>query len=99
MVPSDAPIHLVKIDVEGYELFALEGMPRILREHRPAIVMEFNPAALEFSGPEMPRKLLDFLTSLGYTMYEADGFRDSSSPRFDYSANSGKFTNLVCLAA
>ncbi len=97
LVPSDVPIHFVKIDVEGYELFALQGMKRIIREHHPAIVMEFNPHALESLDPSTPRELLDFIAFFGYTVYEADQFRDQSSPRFNYAAAPGKFTNLVCL--
>ncbi len=41
---------LVKIDVEGAELFVLRGMKRIMREMRPAIVLELHPQLLEDVG-------------------------------------------------
>jgi FkbM family methyltransferase len=34
---------LVKIDVEGAELSVLLGMPNILREHRPVVMLEIHP--------------------------------------------------------
>ncbi|MEA2332380.1 MAG: hypothetical protein QOH58_2518 [Thermoleophilaceae bacterium] len=33
---------LVKIDVEGAELFVLQGMQRTLHEHRPAVLLELH---------------------------------------------------------
>jgi FkbM family methyltransferase len=33
----------VKVDVEGAEVFVLEGMERTLAEHRPAVLLELHP--------------------------------------------------------
>jgi len=41
---------LVKVDVEGAELFVLRGMTRIMREMRPGIVLELHPQLLEDVG-------------------------------------------------
>jgi len=37
------PIDLIKIDVEGGELSVLKGARRTLAEHKPALIIEFNP--------------------------------------------------------
>lgn len=41
----EAP-QFIKIDVEGWELFALKGMENTIFEHRPAIFCEINEGAL-----------------------------------------------------
>ena len=43
-------VRLVKIDVEGAEMFVLRGMKRIMREMRPLIVLELHPHLLEEVG-------------------------------------------------
>jgi FkbM family methyltransferase len=56
------PVGFMKIDVEGHELAILEGAERILRAHRPVLLVEsetrHNRAA--------PQSIFDFLTGLGY---------------------------------
>jgi FkbM family methyltransferase len=41
----EAPISLIKIDVEGFELAVLKGARELLQRHRPAILLEYNPGA------------------------------------------------------
>lgn len=43
-------IDFIKMDIEGYEYFALEGMERIIHEHSPTILVEFSPFALAEAG-------------------------------------------------
>jgi FkbM family methyltransferase len=53
---------LIKIDVEGHELPALEGARRILDEHRPALIFELNAAMSRQAGwttPELAAFLAD----------------------------------------
>jgi len=51
-------IDLVKIDVEGFEVFVLKGMLRTLREHRPTIIIE--------SFEERHKEVCSILKSIGY---------------------------------
>ena len=44
------PIDLLKIDVEGYEEFALEGAQRILSEYKPIVFLEVHPLELKQYG-------------------------------------------------
>jgi FkbM family methyltransferase len=39
---GDGPLDFVKLDVEGAEALALDGMRRLLRDRRPAIAVEFH---------------------------------------------------------
>jgi FkbM family methyltransferase len=59
------PIRLVKIDVEGYELDAIRGMAKVLKDHRPVMVVEVNKEMLHARG-ESPASLFALLTSLDY---------------------------------
>ena len=47
---DESQIDFIKMDIEGYEYFALEGMDSIIREHSPAILVEFSPFALAETG-------------------------------------------------
>ena len=56
---------IVKIDVEGAELQALEGMTRSIQRGRPLLFVEWNPRALIRAGAQ-PEILLRRLEELGY---------------------------------
>ena len=58
----DGEADLVKIDVEGAELEVLEGMSRLLRHPRLALIVEWHPALQAMAGygaDDLPRWLLD----------------------------------------
>ncbi len=55
----------IKLDVEGSELAFLRGAEAMIRERRPAILLELNPESTVAAGEE-PRALLDALRALGY---------------------------------
>jgi len=58
-------VDVVKMDVEGAEPLALEGMQELIRRSQPfKLVVEFAPDALKFGGNE-PRRFLDRLSDLG----------------------------------
>ena len=58
-------VDFIKVDVEGAELLALEGMERaILRSPGLSMLMEFNPAAIR-AGGSTTRQFLDRIRDLG----------------------------------
>lgn len=61
LLAPDDRVDLVKIDVEGFEDAVLRGMARVLRDHRPAIVLECNAdgpiAALDAIVAQLPHRL------------------------------------------
>ena len=55
---------MLRMDVEGGELMALEGAQRLLRKHRPRIFVEIHPFAFEW---ERAHQALVQLRDLGYS--------------------------------
>jgi FkbM family methyltransferase len=45
-------LDLVKIDIEGHEPDALQGLSRLIARHRPALVVEYNPRCLNARGQD-----------------------------------------------
>jgi len=50
VIPSDLPIGLIKIDVEGAELGVLRGAQELLNRDRPLVIFECGLGASEFYG-------------------------------------------------
>lgn len=63
-----SPVHLVKIDVEGYECTVVDGARALLSKDRPFVIVEVNPLMLAAAG-NSPRDLLERFVALGYSLY------------------------------
>jgi FkbM family methyltransferase len=59
-------VDVIKIDVEGYEMEALTGMSRIIRDHRPTIFSEINEYWLRTCAQTSGKAYLEYLNDLGY---------------------------------
>jgi FkbM family methyltransferase len=59
-------IDLIKIDVEGWEIFVLKGMVKTVTENSPLILMEHNGFRYKSSSIDAFR----FLSGLGYSCWE-----------------------------
>ena len=66
---GEGRIKLVKIDVEGAEQLVLEGMQRLLTEHRPYLIVEVTDRFLAAFG-HSSESLCQMLKALGYAAYE-----------------------------
>lgn len=53
-------IHLIKIDVDGYEMEVLEGATKVIRQFAPIIIAELNGDT----------KIVDFLLQFGYDTFD-----------------------------
>ena len=60
---------IIKIDIEGGEPLAFQGMAQLLKDQKPlSIVMEFNPSALE-AGDQNPLMFLSQMSEYGFTAF------------------------------
>lgn len=66
---ADRPVSLVKLDVDGFECDVLKGATKLLRDTRPAFVMELAPYVLEERGASLA-ELLSFFVPRGYRIYD-----------------------------
>jgi FkbM family methyltransferase len=85
---------VVKLDVEGSELSALQGAERLLRVRQPTIIFELNPKSAEAAGGTAD-EVLALLGSIGYGRFaEIDTFPESTTlDRVDRT----RLRNLVAL--
>jgi FkbM family methyltransferase len=68
VLPRDRRVALIKMDIEGYEQWALAGAKSILATDRPVVIFEHTPLATIAAGlPE--QGAWDVLTSHGYRMH------------------------------
>ena len=68
---DDRPLSFVKIDIEGAEFYALQGMRRLLEAHRPVVLIEIQPFFLKGFGVE-ESALVGLIDQLGYDLYLYD---------------------------
>jgi FkbM family methyltransferase len=65
LVPEDWDVDVVKVDVQGTDHVAVEGMQRVIARCQPTILIEFWPLGIEEFG-DPATKVLDFYRELGY---------------------------------
>ena len=64
-----ATVDFIKIDIQGYEYYALSGMERVLQENgRVKILMEYFPFGLQSSG-HGSAELRAFLAEKAFSLY------------------------------
>lgn len=69
-------LDLVKVDVEGHEIEALDGFRTSIEKHRPALVIEFNPRCLVDLHQREPAALLDRILTLYPNVRATSAFGD-----------------------
>lgn len=79
LVPEDADVRFVKIDVEGAELGVLQGATGVLDRHHPVTVFEFGRGASDHYGTT-PRDVHDVFASHGMVVGLLDRYLDGGEP-------------------
>jgi FkbM family methyltransferase len=67
-------LDFLKIDVEGYEPFVIDGGLHVIKEYRPDIFIEITPQWFSDRG-RSAQELYDGLCSIGYQLHFDDGNR------------------------
>mgnify|MGYP001577410142 CR=1 FL=1 len=76
ILSNECNIGLIKLDIEGAELLALDGAKSLLERNRPFMVMEYchNALAFELNGKPIDQMtLFDFARQIGYKVYNIYG--------------------------
>jgi len=68
LLRAEPRLDLIKIDIEGHEPIALQGMRETLAKHRPMIISEFHPKLIEEFAKQEPQAYLNTLISMGYRL-------------------------------
>ena len=95
---SEQKIDFIKMDIQGSEMLALEGMMQILsRNHKMYLFTEFWPYAIERSG-RSPKEYLEILRLLSFKIstLDKDEKIPTSSKDFDDEDFRSRQINLIC---
>jgi FkbM family methyltransferase len=68
VLPRTGRIDVIKIDVEGAEMKALNGMLDLLERDRPVVFSEFTPSAMPLMSGIPPGEYLELFASRGYAL-------------------------------
>lgn len=70
---GDSRVDLLKIDVEGAEVTALQGGRRMLERQRPVVLSEINAELLAEVGRTNTAGFLNWMAGLGYACHALEG--------------------------
>jgi FkbM family methyltransferase len=62
-------VDFVKIDVQSYELYVLQGAKELLAKHKPDLFLEISPYFMRHTGYDY-REIYALLASYGYKVFE-----------------------------
>lgn len=66
---EESRIDVIKMDIEGAEPRAFQGMEQLIRRHRPVLLLEFDPFLIEATSRVAPGSFLDALLAQGYDLF------------------------------
>jgi len=78
LIPNDLPVDFVKIDVEGAELWVLEGAKELLKRCKPIVVFEFESHANDYEV--RPEAVFDFLASVNMNIWTTEYYLADKLP-------------------
>ena len=73
-------LDLIKIDVEGHEPAALDGMRQVIARSHPIILSECNDYWLQSCSKSSNREYIDLLNGYGYDVFELSDLSSALTP-------------------
>jgi FkbM family methyltransferase len=77
-LPNLERVDVIKLDVEGAEPRAWQGMQQIINKFRPILVFEFSPELIPVTSHVSPGSFLDQILGLQYDLYILERFKNKS---------------------
>jgi FkbM family methyltransferase len=68
VLADEARIDVVKMDIEGAEPRAIQGMQQVIGKHRPIFLLEFSPFMIQVTSHVDPADFLDEWVALDYEL-------------------------------
>lgn len=68
---ENVKINFIKMDIQGFEIQALQGMKEILATHRPKLLTEFWPWGIE-QAKSPAERMIELLNTAGYSIQIVD---------------------------
>lgn len=91
----------IKLDVEGYEFFALRGGEQTISKNHPVILMEYSPIYYRASNKTHSKEIISFLRKHNYNIYDIeDKLKEIVDDEgFVHSFDDGlrSQTNIICV--
>lgn len=81
-------VDAIKMDIEGHEFFALQGMTATLKKHHPILLTEISVEALQKQGCT-PQPIFSFMRELNYKAMIFDETTGLPVPIFDWQSGVG----------
>ncbi|RAM48612.1 MAG: hypothetical protein C6Y22_26875 [Hapalosiphonaceae cyanobacterium JJU2] len=67
-----SPVNVIKIDIEGHEPKALQGMQKIISQHKPTIISEINEYWLQKCSGIGANEYIKILNDFGYKVFDVN---------------------------
>lgn len=77
---AEPRIDIVKMDIEGVEPLAWQGMRQLIQRHRPIVLTEFSPEAIRHQGFATPEEYLAMIRAMGYQLHILDSSTYTMTP-------------------
>ena len=94
---ENSDVDFIKMDIQGSEPFAIEGMSILLQKKSIKIVMEFWPFGINQNKINV-KEFLEKLSSYGFSFYDFGMHKECSIDQLliEYTYDNKKWTNLLC---
>ncbi|MFH7027167.1 MAG: FkbM family methyltransferase [Heteroscytonema crispum UTEX LB 1556] len=76
-----SPVNLIKIDIEGHEPQAIQGMRQIISDDKPIIISEINEYWLRKCSGLGGNEYVQILTDFGYEVFNVSDLKNPLKPK------------------